>query len=205
VSGRVVWCGKPALVCCDKMPDKQLDNKQKNLLLAPLLAACWVEAGFGAKRPRISQERGTVEVEVSYIDCVGDVCNQRSLWVRLYSGGKLTTMPSGLPARLMMQPLALLALAGMSLLGCCLAVKSPVSDAVLSLLGGHDMGLIVFSFAVLAHLFESAYCFVILQGTLRQPLGATLAWSFMVALVGWPVSRHVIQLKKVVPKPSKAA
>jgi len=177
---------------------------QLEALRAPLLAACWAEAGFGAKRPRVSQERWPHEIECTYIDCVGDVCNQRKLWVKLFGGGHLSTMPASLFMKLLTQPLSLACLAGMITLATSCFVESEVSTVLLMPVGGRDMGFIVLAAAVAAHLAESAYCFYVLTTALKQPLGATLAYCFLVLLVGWPVTRRVIQLKRAAA-PSKTA
>ena len=176
----------------------QPSSEQLSSLGAPLLAACWAEAGFGAKRPSVSGARWPKEVECSYIDCVGDACTKRSLWVKLYSGGKGTTMPNGLFARLITQPLSLAAIVGMVTLGVSVFADAaePASTVLLSLVGGRELGFYIFVAAVFAHVSEAAYCYWVLQ-SLRQPLGACLAWAFLVSLVGWPVTRRVVQLKRV--------
>jgi hypothetical protein len=72
----------------------------------------------------------------------------------------------------------------------------PASTVLLSLVGGRELGFYIFVAAVFAHVSEAAYCYWVLQN-LRQPLGACLAWAFLVSLVGWPVTRRVVQLKRV--------
>jgi hypothetical protein len=72
----------------------------------------------------------------------------------------------------------------------------PASTVLLSLVGGRELGFYIFVAAVFAHVSEAAYCYWVLQ-SLRQPLGACLAWAFLVSLVGWPVTRRVVQLKRV--------
>eukprot|EP00930_Biecheleria_cincta_P059923 TRINITY_DN45635_c0_g1_i1.p1 TRINITY_DN45635_c0_g1~~TRINITY_DN45635_c0_g1_i1.p1 ORF type:complete len:183 (-),score=16.49 TRINITY_DN45635_c0_g1_i1:262-810(-) len=172
-------------------------------LEAPLLAAAWAEVGFGAKRTEISEVRWPHEIDYTFDVWNGGVCTKKEHTVRLYSGGNLTTMPSKLPGRLMTQPLAIAAMLGMVALGYACCADSPVSNMLLTPLGGRNIGIVILVVAVILHLAESVYCFFVIKQNLQQSVGAAMAWSFYAACVGWPVTRRVLQLKHVAKAPSK--
>ena len=175
-------------------------------LQAPLLAACWAADGFDIKRPQLAEAKNWPrEVECSYIACDGDVCGQKTLKLRLHAGGKLSLLPKGLASRLLTQPLALAVVVAMLTLGCSCAVPSAATDAIIALVGGRQIGTYIFAAAVLAHVAEAAYTFHVVTSKLRQPLGTALGWAVMVALVGFPITRRVLKLKKVAGGATKAA
>ena len=181
------------------MPTAPPSSAQALASGAPVLAACWAASGsFDAKRPRVvDASRWPTALEVSYIACEGDTCEERRLTLRPHAGGRLSTLPPGLAGLLLRQPIALAALGGMLTLGACILLPpSRPTNAVLGLLGGPSIALAVFIAAVCAHIAEAGWCFAVLHFTLKQPIGTALGWYTLVSLVGWPITRRVVQLKR---------
>ena len=171
-------------------------------LAAELQVAAWSVAGFGVKRPRIVEGlQGLPSAKVAFVDCVGDVCTTKYAWLPAEA---LSIAPNAkLMKRLVLQPHAIAALAGMLLVGIACAVQAPATDALLSLLGGRVTGTYVFCAACLAHMIEAIYAVYILVVQLRKPFSESLPWAFPILLIGFPVTRWVLRLQKAVGKTFK--
>ena len=169
-----------------------------------LLVTCWSKLGLGAQRPTLRRVPSNPSVqEVQCILCVGDVCERRSFRVQAQEGKPvLSTAPDArLVCRLLTQPLALLAVGGMALLAACCAFHSTPTDAILSLVGGRQWAWTIFYCACLAHAIEGGFAFVgCLRAPLRLSMPASLCWSCLVCVVGFPCLRFVLALRSAAAK-----
>jgi hypothetical protein len=105
-------------------------------------------------------------------------------------------MTPALARRLLLQPVALLAVGGMALLTFCVAHESAYTDTLLALVGGRQPGALVLTAACAAHVGEAMIAHHNVATRLRAGTGAEqLAWCLLVMLVGFPVLRHVLALK----------
>ena len=105
-------------------------------------------------------------------------------------------MTPALARRLLLQPVALLAVGGMALLTFCVAHESSFTDTLLALVGGRQPGALVLTAACAAHVGEAMIAHHNVATRLRAGTGAEqLAWCLLVMLVGFPVLRHVLALK----------
>lgn len=134
-----------------------------------LRVACWKQCGLSAKQLRVTR----VLVDAVEVVCVaGHGCAPVTARVSFTHGqtirdaGAMPVVPELLPPAvpdaavcrmLLLQPLALLAMGGMALLGGSIAFETAATDAWLSLLGGRGSiwPRVVFAAAVLAHAAEA--------------------------------------------------
>ncbi|KAL1499113.1 hypothetical protein AB1Y20_013625 [Prymnesium parvum] len=100
------------------------------------------------------------------------------------------------PCRLLVaQPLALLALAGMTLLPFACWSDSQAAELLLLPLGGSkDLGVRIFACAVLAHVCEAMVALRICQ-QLRMGSWPTAAWGALVFVFGYPCLRWLLPMR----------
>ena len=124
--------------------------------------------------------------------CDGDTCEM----VKTAVSPPTALMTPALARRLLLQPVALLAVGGMALLTFCVAHESAFTDTLLALVGGRQPGALVLTAACAAHVGEAMIAHHNVATRLRAGTGAEqLAWCLLVMLVGFPALRHVLALK----------
>jgi hypothetical protein len=202
------------------MPKHEVDTNALEQLTrdsyASILAACWCEHGFDVKRPRAHRVLEN-SLEVRVIVCEGDMCEQKVVGVPFKAGWSfadvgeaVSAVPSLLPVpapsgvllrKLCLQPLALLAVFGMGLLGYCCEVETPTTNALLMLVGGRRRGLQIpiLLCALLAHTVEAVIAFY-LALRIRVGYRHAMTWGILVYMAGFPVLRRLLALAKP-PKP----
>ena len=133
--------------------------------------------------------------------CDGDTCEM----VKTAVSPPTALMTPALARRLLLQPVALLAVGGMALLIFCVAHESAFTDTLLALVGGRQPGALVLTAACAAHVGEAMIAHHNVATRLRAGTGAEqLAWCLLVMLVGFPILRHVLALKASESKPHRA-
>ena len=123
--------------------------------------------------------------------CDGDTCEM----VKSAVSPPTALMTPALARRLLLQPVALLAVGGMALLTFCVAHESSFTDTLLALVGGRQPGALVLTAACAAHVGEAMIAHHNVATRLRISAAPALAWCLLVMLVGFPVLRHVLALK----------
>jgi hypothetical protein len=153
---------------------------------AAVLVAAWTLHGFHVQRPKYA------DGQLSCVVCDGDTCEM----VKTAVSPPTALMTPALARRLLLQPVALLAVGGMALLTFCVAYESAFTDTLLALVGGRQPGALVLTAACAAHVGEAMIAHHNVATRLRAGTGAEqLAWCLLVMLVGFPVLRHVLALK----------
>ena len=153
---------------------------------AAVLVAAWTLHGFHVQRPKYA------DGQLSCVVCDGDTCEM----VKTAVSPPTALMTPALARRLLLQPVALLAVGGMALLTFCVAHESAFTDTLLALVGGRQPGALVLTAACAAHVGEAMIAHHNVATRLRAGTGAEqLAWCLLVMLVGFPVLRHVLALK----------
>ena len=153
---------------------------------AAVLVAAWDLHGFHVQRPKYAGG------ELSCVVCDGDTCEM----VKTAVSPPEALMTPALARRLLLQPVALLAVGGMALLTFCVAHESAFTDTLLALVGGRQPGALVLTAACAAHVGEAMIAHHNVATRLRAGTGAEqLAWCLLVMLVGFPALRHVLALK----------
>mmetsp|Transcript_34827 Transcript_34827/g.111858 ORF Transcript_34827/g.111858 Transcript_34827/m.111858 type:complete len:208 (-) Transcript_34827:99-722(-) len=196
-SGAEISVGAPALVLLTAQA------------AGSLRVACWKQCGLSAKQLQVTR----VLVDAVEVVCVaGYGCAPVTVRVSFTHGqtirdaGAMPVVPELLPPAapdaavcrmLLLQPLALLAMGGMALLGGSIAFENAATDAWLSLLGGRGSiwPRVVFAAAVLAHAAEAGVALRIALGLPNVGLGGALRWCGLTFLVGFPVLRHCLALR----------
>ncbi|EOD26615.1 hypothetical protein EMIHUDRAFT_254472, partial [Emiliania huxleyi CCMP1516] len=167
-----------------------------------LRVACWKQCGLSAKQLRVTR----VLVDAVEVVCVaGHGCAPVTARVSFTHGqtirdaGAMPVVPELLPPAvpdaavcrmLLLQPLALLAMGGMALLGGSIAFETAATDAWLFLLGGRG--------SIWPRVVFAAAAGVALRIALGLPnvgLGGALRWCGLTFLVGFPVLRHCLALR----------
>ena len=169
-----------------------LKNMRKNA--AATLMASWMQTGsFDVKIKKTELSGDESEVRVTCIVCSGDLCEKQEL--RLFPPPRDLCLTARLLIQLLAQPLAIASASCFMLLAASCIFPSVFTDAVLSLVGGRSNGWLVLTAANAAHVFESAVAFAVM---IRLGAGARAAvgWSLLTALIGFPVLRHVLVLRK---------
>lgn len=184
-----------------------------NAALQPQLQlALWSHIGFDATRPRVTSVSWVPEpkVRVSFIHCKDGACTEKSCSLVLCKGyTKLDEALSAAPdarltRRLLTQPLALLLLGGLALLGMCLLLQSQGTESFLeAVLGGREVAWWIFKWAYLAHMVEACCAVLLLKKACAIPTMDALHWGCLVAFVGYPVTRRVWQLRTLKCKCAK--
>ena len=112
---------------------------------AAVLVAAWTLHGFHVQRPKYA------DGQLSCVVCDGDTCEM----VKTAVSPPTALMTPALARRLLLQPVALLAVGGMALLTFCVAHESAFTDTLLALVGGRQPGALVLTAACAAHVGEA--------------------------------------------------
>lgn len=155
---------------------------------AAQMVAVWAEVGLAA-----SHMKSKADGEVAYTLCQGDVCERKTTAVSANANGSLSLKLLG---RLYFQPIALLAVGGMLLLSLCLCVENSVTDQILALAGGREVGMYILVAAVVAHLLEGCFALYICTQKLRFSATVSLHWCTHVIVCGYPILQWVLKLQK---------
>jgi hypothetical protein len=160
---------------------------------AALQVAAWSQAGLHTSNLKVSF--GSDAATATFVHCSGDVCKRMSL----RHTSDMTAAPSPrLLVRLLTQPAAVAAISGLGFLAYCCFVDAAFTTAVLeSTLGSRATAWLVLYAAVLAHAGEGAYaCLACARAPLGLSAGACAGWGITTFVVGFPVLRWVLALKK---------
>lgn len=167
--------------------------------LAEYQVGVWEEAGFGATEVRVTEDAkgGLMEPECTYVVCKDNYCER----VKLKNGPTPAQIPDArFMSKLLMQPLSIAALVGMSVLMCCLDGTLPkfIAEPLLSLVGGKVYGTAILLLAFAAHALEGLYALhVCTSRPLNQPFWVALRYVWLVLLAGYPILRWVLKLRHV--------
>ena len=172
-------------------------------------AECQRQHGLNIKQPSVKRVLSNA-LEAKCVVCDGDVC--QSVTVRIpFVGGKtvdaaaVRKMPlyqlmqllpppiadGKITMALLLQPLSLLAVAGMMLLGACITYEHPATNMLLMLIGGRHsvFPATVLFLAQVAHGFEACIALYVASKLPRVGTMGAINWSLLVFLVGFPVLR----------------
>ena len=175
---------------------------------ASILVACQKEHGLHVKQTALKRMLPNA-FEARCIVCSGDTCTPKTVRIP-FSRGKLvdaSTVKSsslkqllellpppvpdmGYTTALFTQPLAILAVIGMMLLGVSVAYEHPITNVLLTLIGGREsvMPTVVLNCALFAHAIEALFA---LNTAMRLSpsigVNGVLTWAGLVFVVGYPV------------------
>ncbi len=195
--------------------DEPLEASDKQLATLALdargsiLVTAWSELDLSAKDPKVVKLFPNA-IEASCVTCTGDVCSRKTFKVPLdqgmaiYNSSSLPlvslflprAVPNGkLGLRLLKQPLAIAAIAGMLLLAACVLIEAPLTDKLLTLVGGRDgYAWPLLRIACAMHCIEAIVALYISATLPRGEVAYSMQWALLVLLAGYPVLRFVLRL-----------